>query len=114
LADGPLTVYDLERLTRPPATVIMSACDSGLSAVRPGEELMGLAAALLSLGTVSVLGSVLPAQDEAALALMSDLHRRLSAGSGLAAALAAAQAAAGDQLDEWTATAAAFVCFGAG
>jgi CHAT domain-containing protein len=114
LADGPLTVYDLERLARPPTTVVMSACDSGLSAVQPGEELMGLAAALLGLGTVSVLGSVLPAQDEAALALMTDLHRRLSAGSGLAAALAAAQAAAGDQLDERTATAAAFVCFGAG
>jgi tetratricopeptide (TPR) repeat protein len=114
LADGPLTVYDLERLARPPITVVMSACDSGLSAVQPGEELMGLAAALLGLGTVSVLGSVLPAQDEAALALMTDLHRRLSAGSGLAAALAAAQAAAGDQLDERTATAAAFVCFGAG
>ena len=118
LADGPLTVYDLERLARPPAIVIMSACDSGLSAVQPGEELMGLAAALLGLGTVSVLGSVLPAQDEAALALMTDLHHRLSAGTGLAAALAAAQAAAqlaaGDGLDERTATAAAFVCFGAG
>jgi tetratricopeptide (TPR) repeat protein len=114
LADGPLTVYDLERLARPPTTVVMSACNSGLSAVQPGEELMGLAAALLGLGTVSVLGSVLPAQDEAALALMTDLHRRLSAGSGPAAALAAAQAAAGEQLDERTATAAAFVCFGAG
>lgn len=114
LVDGPLTVYDLERLTNPPATVILSACDSGLSAVRPGEELMGLAAALLSLGTSCVLGSVLPAQDEATLALMTDLHGRLAAGSGLAEALAKAQAAAGGPLDEWTATAAAFVCFGAG
>jgi hypothetical protein len=114
LADGPLTVYDLERLTSPPATVIMSACDSGLSVVRPGEELMGLAAALLGLGTVRVLGSVLPAEDEAALALMTDLHRRLAGGAGLAAALADAQVAAGDGLDERTATAAAFVCFGAG
>jgi tetratricopeptide (TPR) repeat protein len=114
LADGPLTVYDLERLARPPTTVILSACDSGLSAVRPGEELMGVAAALLGLGTVRVLGSVLPAQDEAALALMADLHRRLAAGSGLAEGLAAAQAAAGAGLDERTVTAAAFVCFGAG
>jgi CHAT domain-containing protein len=114
LADGPLTVYDLERLTHPPDTVILSACDSGLSAVHPGEELMGLAAALLGLGTSRVLGSVLPADDEAALVLMTDLYRRLAAGDGLAAALAAAQAAAGDQLDERAATATAFVCFGAG
>jgi hypothetical protein len=114
LADGPLTVYDLERLAHPPSTVVLSACDSGLSAVHPGEELMGLTAALLGLGTSRVLGSVLPAQDEATLALMTDLYGRLSAGSGLAAALAAAQAAAGGQLDERSATAAAFVCFGAG
>lgn len=114
LSDGPLTIYDLERLSRPPSTVILSACDSGLSAVHPGEELMGLTAALLGLGTARVLGSVLPAQDEAALALMTDLYHRLGAGAGLAAALAGAQAATGDQLDELAVTAAAFVCFGAG
>src|SRR5690606_14438720 len=114
LGDGPLTIYDLERLPRPPGTVILSACDSGLSAVHPGEELMGLTAALLGLGTARVLGSVLPAQDEAALILMTDLYRRLGTGDGLAAALAGAQAAAGDQLDELAVTAAAFVCFGAG
>lgn len=114
LTDGPLTVYDLERLTRPPDTVILSACDSGLSAVHPGEELMGLASALLGLGTRRVLGSVLPAQDEAALALMTSVYSRLATGDGLAAALAAAQAAAGGELDQWTVTASAFVCFGAG
>ncbi len=38
LADGPLTVYDLERLERPPALLILSACESGLSGVRPGDE----------------------------------------------------------------------------
>lgn len=114
MADGPLTVYDLERLVRPPSTVVFSACNLGQSAVRPGEELMGLTAALLGLGTATVLGSVLPAQDAAARQLMVDLHQRLATGTGPAAALAAAQAAMGDGLDEWTATAAAFVCFGAG
>lgn len=114
MVDGPLTVYDLERLARPPRTVVLSACDSGLSAVHPGEELMGLAAALLGLGASRVLGSVLPADDEATLALMTDVYAQLAAGRGLAAALAAAQATTGDQLDERTVTAAAFVCFGAG
>ena len=114
LTDGPLTIYDLERLARPPDTVILSACDSGLSAVHPGEELMGLATALLGLGTRRVLGSVLPAQDEATLDLMTKVYSRLSAGDGLATALAAAQVAADGQLDQRTVTATAFVCFGAG
>jgi hypothetical protein len=114
LADGPLTVYDLERLTRAPSMVVLSACESGLSAVHPGEELMGLTAALFSLGTRTVLGSVLPARDEATRELMVDLHQRLAAGSGPAAALADAQAAMGRGIDDRTATAAAFVCFGAG
>jgi tetratricopeptide (TPR) repeat protein len=114
LADGPLTVYDIERVVRPPAVVVLSACDSGLSGVHPGDELMGLTSALLALGTGSVLGSVLPADDEASQDLMVDLHRRLAAGDGPAAALAAAQTVMGDGLDARTVTAAAFVCFGAG
>jgi hypothetical protein len=57
---------------------------------------------------------VLPAQDAATREMMVDLHRRLAAGAGPALALAAAQAAMGGGLDDRTATAAAFVCFGAG
>ncbi|MFD0971198.1 CHAT domain-containing protein [Plantactinospora endophytica] len=114
LADGPLTVYDLERLTEPPSVVVLSACDAGLSAVHPGEELMGLAAALLGLGTATVVASVLPARDNTALTLMAAFYRRLAEGAGPAEALAAAQAGLGDGVDEATATAAAFVCFGSG
>jgi tetratricopeptide (TPR) repeat protein len=114
LADGPLTVYDLERLASAPSTVVLSACNAGLSLVHAGEELMGLVAALLGLGTATVLGSVLPAEDSAAEELMVEVHRQLAAGAGPARALASAQAAMGDELDERTATAAAFVCFGAG
>ncbi|MFY1638022.1 CHAT domain-containing protein [Solwaraspora sp. WMMB335] len=114
LADGPLTVYDLERLAHAPGTVVLSACDVGLSAVHPGEELMGLTAALLHLGTANVLASVLPAEDLAAQELMVDVHRRLAAGDPPAVALAGAQAQIGGGLDARAATAAAFVCFGAG
>jgi CHAT domain-containing protein len=114
LADGPLTVYDLERVSRAPSTVVLSACNVGLSAVHPGEELMGLTAALLGLGTATVLGSVLPADDAATRELMVGVHQRLASGARPVEALAAAQEAMGDGLDERTATAAAFVCFGAG
>jgi CHAT domain-containing protein len=60
LADGPLTVYDLETVRRAPHTLVLSACESGLSDVRPGDELMGLAAALFSLNSRTLLTIFLP------------------------------------------------------
>ncbi|MDQ1423664.1 MAG: hypothetical protein QOD72_1162, partial [Acidimicrobiaceae bacterium] len=58
LADGPLTVHDLERLGDVPELIVLSACESGLSAVAPGDELMGLASAFLGLGARALVGSV--------------------------------------------------------
>jgi CHAT domain-containing protein len=52
-----------------------------------------------------------PVDDEATRTLMTDFHKRLAAGAGAAAALAAAQLAADPA--HWCSTA-AFVCFGAG
>src|SRR5690349_11512516 len=49
LADGPLTVYDLERLKRVAPTFVLAACDSARSAVGTGDELLGFSASLLSL-----------------------------------------------------------------
>ena len=114
LADGPLTVYDLEQLRRPPRRIVLSACDSGLSAVRPGDELMGLSAALLGLGTRTLVATVVPVPDGATTPLMLDLHQRMRAGLSPAAALAAAQEAYSGGGDLAYATSAGFVCFGAG
>ncbi|MGH2603067.1 MAG: CHAT domain-containing protein, partial [Dehalococcoidia bacterium] len=105
MADGPLTVYDLERLRRAPRRLVLSACDSALSAVHPGDELMGLAAAVFALGTSTLIASVTPVPDGETRILMIDLHRRLSAGTSPARALAEAQQAT--EVD-------GFVCFGAG
>ena len=116
LFDGPLTVLDLERLSEPPAHVVLSACDSGLAGVHPGDELIGLAAALLGMGTRSLVASVLPVGDDASVPLMRSLHGRLRRGDAPAAALAEAQremSASGR--DRRTRLAAAcFVCLGAG
>jgi CHAT domain-containing protein len=109
LADGPLTVYDLMRLRRAPRLMVLSACDAGLSAVHPGDELMGLASALLGLGTRTLVASVGPVADGPTRALMVDLHRRLRAGDPPAAALAAAQSAAVAEPSLFN-----FVCLGAG
>jgi hypothetical protein len=105
LADGPLTVYDLERLRRAPDTVVLSACDSALSAVHPGDELMGMAAAMFALGTRTLIAAVTPVPDAATRTLMVDLHRRLRA--DVPPALALAQAGAATAIE-------GFVCFGAG
>lgn len=88
LVDGPLTVYDLERLARPPRHVVLSACDSGLPSVRPGDELLGLASALLAMGTRTLIATVIPVPDDASLGLMLHLHDQLRAGIPPATALA--------------------------
>ena len=112
LADGPLTVYDLEGITRAPEHLVLPACDSGRLAVVGADELIGLAASLIPLGTSSVIAALLPVDDEASARLMVALHRRLRAGDRPAAALAAARA----EGDSPAAVAAglSFVCVGRG
>jgi CHAT domain-containing protein len=108
LGDGPLTVHDLETLAHPPGLVILSACDSGMSTVHRGDEIMGFAAALLAMGTRSVIATVAPIRDGAARDVMVRLHEDLGAGRAPAEALAVAQRASADDP-----AAAAFVCYGA-
>ncbi len=114
LANGPLTVYDLERLGKPPETIVLSACDSGLSEVHPGDELMGLAAALLALGSRTLVAAVFSVPDEATRSLMLGFHAGLRAGLSPAAALGRAQHKAVRKGQAASAAAAGFVCFGAG
>ena len=115
LADGPLTVYDLERLRAGPREMILSSCDGGVTAVRPGDELMGFSAALLALGTSALTASVMPVPDEPTQRLMLALHECLDDGDEPAPALMRARARALDRdADADYATAAGFVCFGAG
>lgn len=111
LDDGPLTVHDLERLDRPPHRVILSACESGVLAPVGAGELLGLVAALLSLGTAGVAASVVPVNDRASGEVMVDLHAGLDRGDDLAGALLRTRAAAyGDPVRE--ATAASFLALG--
>ncbi|MFC7111295.1 CHAT domain-containing protein [Nonomuraea rubra] len=113
LADGPLTVYDLERLRHPPEIVILAACDSGRFVVRPGDELLGLSATFLALGTRTIVAPVLSILDVESTTLMIALHKLLAAGHSTAAALAQAQQqVAGEDLAAY-AVAAGFVCMGA-
>jgi CHAT domain-containing protein len=112
LADGPLTVFDLEKLERPPAVVVLAACDVGTAAVSAGDELLGLTAAFHRSGTRAVLASLVPVPDEAVVELMVDLHRGLAAGRPPAAALAEARGELAPDEPLSAVLRAAFTCFG--
>ncbi|MEO3809097.1 CHAT domain-containing tetratricopeptide repeat protein [Sphaerisporangium sp. B11E5] len=101
--DGRLTVHDLERLGRAPYRIVLSACDSGWLEPVGADELLGLAAALLPLGTAGIAASLVPVDDEAAAALSVALHDGLRAGLGTAEALRdARRALPGDPLHRAT------------
>lgn len=114
LWDGPLTVLDLERLRSAPELVVLAACDSGVSEVLPGDELLGLTSALLSVGTRAVVASVVPVPDVESTPLMIELHAQLGRGVSVASALAAARTVVDRATPAGLVSALAFGCFGAG
>ena len=114
MADGPLTVFDLERLERAPHHVVLASCDTARSHVIAGDEVLGLAAALLAQGTASLIAPVLPVLDAATGQLMYAYHQGLLAGRLPADALAHAQQEASARGGGAWAAAAGFVCIGVG
>ncbi|MFC6159794.1 CHAT domain-containing protein [Kribbella jiaozuonensis] len=112
LDDGPLTVYDFERLRRAPYRMVLSSCDSGLAKPVGADELLGLSSSLIPLGAAGILASVVPVNDPATAPLMLALHDNLQAGQSLATAFAGAQTEArGDPVT--VAAARSFVALGA-
>lgn len=110
LADGPLTALDIQGLRRAPDVLVLSACDVALSERHPGDELLGLSAALLASGTRTIVASVVPVPDAPARRLMLAFHRALADGAPPAVALANAQA--GLRADR--SALAGFLCLGVG
>ena len=85
--DGPLTVYDFEQVSQAPYQLVLPSCDSGLLAPTGADELLGLVASLLPLGTAGVVASVMPLNDHAAVPVMVSLHGHLRTGFSLAESL---------------------------
>ncbi|MEP6649639.1 MAG: CHAT domain-containing protein [Lapillicoccus sp.] len=111
LHDGPLTVHDLDRLARPPAAMVLSACDSGNAAPIGATEALGLGSSLLAMGTATVLASVVPVNDRGTVGVMRNVHDIVGRGGSLAEGWLAARQAAVEPLEQ--ATAAAFTAWGA-
>jgi tetratricopeptide (TPR) repeat protein len=112
LDDGPLTVYDLERLRQAPYHIVLSSCDSAVGVAVGADELLGLVSALISLGSAGVVASVVPVNDPATVPLMVALHDHLRTGSGLAEALALARQVVSDD-SVGRSTAYSFIALGA-
>ena len=107
LADGPLFAHELDSTAQMASCVVLSACEVGLSTLRPGNEALGLTSALMQFGARSVLAGVARVADDLAADVMERMHRLMTAGADSATALARASVATGRD-DE----VAPFVCFG--
>jgi CHAT domain-containing protein len=69
----------------------LSACETGVNAVSPGDELIGLARGFFSAGIPTLLVSLWTVDDEATADLMAAIYSRLRGGDTPAAALRFAQ-----------------------
>jgi tetratricopeptide (TPR) repeat protein len=92
LADGWLSVYDLYNLRLRASLVTLSACETGVSDVLAGDELIGLARGFFQAGAASVVVSLWPVNDASTARLMTRFYRHLRAGATPAAAMRRGQA----------------------
>jgi CHAT domain-containing protein len=91
LADGWLTVRDAYDLELRCGLAVLSACETGVNAVAPGDEIIGLARGFFSAGAPSLIVTLWTVDDEETATLMADFYKRLLAGDTPAAALRHAQ-----------------------
>ncbi|WP_407690742.1 CHAT domain-containing protein [Saccharothrix syringae] len=106
LVDGALFAHEVGRVRRLPHQVVLAACELALNRVRPGDEPLGFAGALLASGARTVIAASSKVGDQPSAAAMADFHRNLAGGASPAVALADAVAA--DPLRR------PFVCLGSG
>ncbi len=93
LADGPLTATDVFNLELNASLVTLSACQSGVSGIGAGDELVGFSRAFLYAGTASLLMSLWRVEDQATASLMDRFYDGLLQGQRKPAALRQAQLA---------------------
>jgi CHAT domain-containing protein/tetratricopeptide (TPR) repeat protein len=90
-ADGAITVRDINDMTLSARLVTLSACETGLSQLSPGDELLGLTRAFVHAGVENVVTSLWAVDDEATSRLMQLFYSHLLGGSRPSKALRASQ-----------------------
>ncbi|NOZ86864.1 MAG: CHAT domain-containing protein [Deltaproteobacteria bacterium] len=89
--DGYLTVSEIFDLNLHARLVTLSACQTGLEAIRGGDELVGLNRAFIFAGARSIISSLWRVSDVATAVLVKRFYRYLSQGRTEAEALKEAQ-----------------------
>jgi len=93
--DGSLQVHEIYDLDLRSATnlVVLSACQTKIGKLSPGDEVVGMNRAFLYAGTPTVMASLWNVDDAATGLLMKQFYSHLQAGMGKAEALQQAQMA---------------------
>jgi CHAT domain-containing protein len=91
LADCWLTVRDVDALKLNADLVVLSACETGVSRIAPGDELLGLARGFFSAGASSLVLSLWNVHDQTTIELMKCFYGEIRRAQSPAAALRAAQ-----------------------
>jgi CHAT domain-containing protein len=99
LADAWLTVRDLAELARGAQLVTLSACETGVSGITAGDEVIGLTRGLLSAGCSAVVSSLWTVSDESTARLMERFYACLKGGDVPAVALRTAMLEIRQQYD---------------
>jgi CHAT domain-containing protein/tetratricopeptide (TPR) repeat protein len=93
LADGALTLREAAALPLQASLVTLSACETGLSRIAPGDEMLGLVRGFLLAGAPCVMATLWTVDDAGTAQLMRDFYRAWACGTAPAQALRTAQLA---------------------
>ena len=87
LGDSWLNLFDIFNLQLGAELTVLSACETGMSAVWEGDELLGLARGFLYAGTPSLVVSLWTVNDRSTADLMRQFYTALQRGASKARAL---------------------------
>jgi CHAT domain-containing protein len=87
LGQSHLSLYDLYHLRLPAELIVLSGCATGMNAVSPGDELIGLVRGLLQAGAQNLVLSLWDVHDASTKDFMLEFYARLQQGFPYDAAL---------------------------
>lgn len=91
LADGWFRAAEFARLRLAGSLVVLSGCETGMTAIDAGDEPHGLVRGVLAAGATDVVSSLWRIDDDATARFMERFHELRAAGSAPSAALTAVQ-----------------------
>ncbi len=106
--DGRLEAHEIFALKMEAYLVAMSACETGIGALRSGDEVIGLARSFTYAGAVSQLSTLWKVDDLAAAVLVKRFFRYLAEGDSRPEALRKAQRVVAEEINPYPAFWAAF------